>query len=297
MSAGTVARTKTRSDVSISRWLTRNNHGWLLLGYTVLLVAVVWTALPLYWVTISSLKSDADFYDMRTVLWPAHFTVQHYIDMVLNSGFPQNLGNSLVVALGTALVSTVAGSMAGYALVRLRFVGRYAFSRLLIYCYLAPGSVLFIPIFGMMVHLKLTNSLFGLGLTYLTFTVPFCTWMMMGYMRTIPVELEEAALVDGASRWVILWRIVLPLTVPALVVVTVFSFTLSWNEFLYALVLVQQQDKMTAPVGLAFLQSGDIFYWGKIMAASMIMSVPPLLLYLVGQRWLVSGWTLGSVKG
>jgi multiple sugar transport system permease protein len=281
----------------IVRWLGKDNHGWLLIGYLILLVAVVWTVLPLYWVMISSLKPDADFYKLQDVLWPSSFTVQHYVDMLFHSGFPINLRNSLVVALATTAVSTVVGSMAGYALVRLRFGGRKVFGRLLIYSYLAPGSILFIPIFGMMVTLHLTNSLFGLGLTYLTFTVPFCTWMMMGYMQTVPVELEEAALVDGATRWTTLWRIVLPLTVPALVVVSVFSFTLSWNEFLYALVLVQNQSVMTAPVGLAFLQAGDVFFWGKIMAAAIIMSVPPMLLYLFGQKWLVSGWTLGSVKG
>jgi multiple sugar transport system permease protein len=281
----------------LARWWSKDNHGWLLLGYLVLLVAVVWTILPLYWVLISSVKSDAEFYSLSNVLWPSAVTLQHYIDIMFNSGFPENLRNSVVVAIATSLLSTVVGSMAGYALVRLRYRGRSTFGRLLIYCYLAPGSVLFIPIFGMMVQLHLTNSLLGLGLTYLTFTVPFCTWMMMGYIRTVPAELEEAALVDGASRWQILWRIVLPLTVPALVVVSVFSFTLSWNEFLYALVLVQAQNVMTAPVALAFLQAGDIFYWGKIMSASIIMSVPPMLLYLFGQRWLVSGWTLGSVKG
>lgn len=294
MSAAAVPTTSRSS--SLSRWLSKDNHGWLLLGYLVLIVAVVWTILPLYWVTVSSFKSDADFYRMQDILWPGTFTIQHYVD-IIHSSFMINLRNSLEVAAGTTIVSPLVGSMAGFALVRLQFAGRAAFARMLLYCYLAPGSVLFIPIFGMMVRLHLTNSVFGLGLTYLTFTVPFCTWMMMGYMRTVPVELEEAALVDGASRWTALWRIVLPLTIPALVVVSVFSFTLSWNEFLYALVLVQSQSSMTAPVGLAFLQAGDVFYWGKIMAASIIMSVPPLVLYLFGQKWLVSGWTLGSVKG
>lgn len=286
-----------RRPSSIQRWWSKGNHRWLTIGYVVLIVATIWTVLPLYWVFVSSLKPDSLFYDSQDVLFPSRFTVAHYVDMVFHSTFPINLRNSLVVAATTALLSTVVGSMAGYALVRLQFAGRNAFARTLIFCYLAPGSVLFIPIFGMMVSLHLTNSLFGLGLTYLTFTVPFCTWMMMGYMRTVPVELEEAALVDGANRWLILWRIILPLTVPALVVVLVFSFTLSWNEFLYALVLVQKQDVMTAPVGLAFLQAGDTFYWGKMMAASTLMSIPPMLLYLFGQRWLVSGWTLGSVKG
>ena len=287
---------RATSSSSISRWWNKDNHGWLVLGYLVLLVAVVWTILPMYWVAVSSLKTDADFYNTRDILWPGSFTIQHYVD-ILGSSFMVNLRNSLVVAVATTVVSTVVGSMAGYALVRLRFAGRATFARLLIYSYLAPGSVLFIPIFGMMVSLHLTNSLFGLGLTYLTFTVPFCTWLMMGYVRTVPAELVEAALVDGANRWTTLWRIILPLTLPALVVVSVFSFTLSWNEFLYALVLVQDQSVMTAPVGLTFLQAGDTFFWGKIMAASIIMSVPPLLLYLFGQKWLISGWTLGSVKG
>jgi len=291
------AITSTRAPAqSLRHWLAHHNRGWLLAGYLVLLIAVVWTVLPLYWVSISSIKSDADFYKMQDVLWPSSFTLQHFSE-ILNSSFMVNLRNSLTVAISTTILSTIIGSMAGYALVRLKFIGRATFGRLLIYCYLAPGSVLFIPIFGMMVHLHLTNSLFGLGLTYLTFTVPFCTWLMMGYMRTVPVELEEAALVDGASRWVALWRIILPLTIPALVVVSVFSFTLSWNEFLYALVLVQNQDVMTAPVGLAFLQAGDVFYWGKIMAAAMLMCVPPLLVYLFGQKWIVAGWTVGSVKG
>ena len=293
MSAITSNRAPARS---LRHWLAHHNRGWLLAGYLVLLIAVVWTVLPLYWVSISSIKSDADFYKMQDVLWPSSFTLQHFSEIV-NSSFMVNLRNSLTVAISTTILSTIIGSMAGYALVRLKFIGRATFGRLLIYCYLAPGSVLFIPIFGMMVHLHLTNSLFGLGLTYLTFTVPFCTWLMMGYMRTVPVELEEAALVDGASRWVALWRIILPLTIPALVVVSVFSFTLSWNEFLYALVLVQNQDVMTAPVGLAFLQAGDVFYWGKIMAAAMLMCVPPLLVYLFGQKWIVAGWTVGSVKG
>lgn len=287
----------TSPTSSISRWLGRDNRGWLLLGYAILLIAVVWTVLPMYWVMISSLKPDADFYDVKQILWPASFTLQHYSDVLFHSGYPINLRNSLFVAIGTTIVSAITGSMAGYSLVRLRFHGRKLFGRLLIYCYLAPGTILFIPIFDMMVHLHLTNSLVGLGLTYLTFTVPFATWMMMGYMDSVPIELEEAALVDGANRWTILWRIVLPLTVPALVVVSVFSFTLSWNEFLYALVLVQSQATMTAPVALAFFQAGDTFYWGKIMSASVMMSVPPLILYLIGQKWLISGWTLGSVKG
>jgi multiple sugar transport system permease protein len=187
--------------------------------------------------------------------------------------------------------------MAGYAISRLHFRGRALMARTLIYSYLVPASILFIPLFVLMVRLGLTNSLVGLSLAYLTFTVPFCTWMLIGYFRTVPVELEEAALVDGATKWTVLWRIIVPLSAPAMVVVAVFSFTLSWNEFLYALVLVQNKEFMTAPVGLTSFQIADQTFWGAMMSASTIMSIPPLLLYLVGQRWVIAGWTLGSVKG
>lgn len=277
-------------------FLRRKNHGWLLLGYVILVVAAAWTLLPVYWMVITALKSDADMYSVQHALWPSQFTLVHFRDTFVRSAFPVFLRNSLIVACLTALFSTVVAAMAGYALTRLEFTGRRLFARLLIYCYLAPGTVLFIPIFVMMVHLHLTNSLPGLILTYLTFSVPFSTWMLMGYLRTIPSELEEAALVDGATRWITLWRIIMPLAAPAVVVVAVFSFTLSWNEFLYALVLVQNQSVMTAPVGLAFLQTGDVFFWGQIMAAASVMTIPPLLLYLFGQRWVIAGWTLGAVK-
>ena len=142
----------------------------------------------------------------------------------------------------------------------------------------------------------LRDSLVGLTLAHLTFSVPFSTWVLMGYFKTIPVELEEAALVDGANRFTLLWRIVLPLAAPAVVVCAVFAFTASWRELLYALVLTQAKDKMTAPIGLTAYVVGDTFYWGQMMAAATLLSLPPLLLYLFGQRWVIQGWTAGAVK-
>jgi multiple sugar transport system permease protein len=133
-------------------------------------------------------------------------------------------------------------------------------------------------------------------MTYLTFTVPFATWMLIGYFKSLPIELEEAAMMDGASRLTTLWRIVMPLSAPAVVVVAVFSFTLSWNEFLLALVLLTSKDKLTAPIGLSSYIVADVFYWGQMMAAATLMSIPPLLLYLIGQRWVIAGWTAGAVK-
>jgi multiple sugar transport system permease protein len=278
-------------------YLSRKNRGWLLLGYALITLFALWAAIPFYWVLLTSFKSDADILTPSARLVPQSFTLANYAKAFLGTPYPLFLRNSLLVALATTLLSTIVGSMAGYAISRLHFRGRTLVARTLIYSYLVPASILFIPLFVLMVRLKLTNSLVGLSLAYLTFTVPFCTWMLIGYFRTVPIELEEAALVDGATKWTVLWRIIVPLSAPAMVVVAVFSFTLSWNEFLYALVLVQNKDFMTAPVGLTSFQISDQTFWGAMMAASSIMSIPPLLLYLIGQRWVIAGWTLGSVKG
>jgi multiple sugar transport system permease protein len=277
--------------------LTRKNRGWLALGYVLILLFAIWAAVPFYWIILTSFKSEGEILTPTASLLPKSFTLNHYTSTFVKTGFPGFIKNSRIVALSTTALSVVVGSMAGYAITRLRFRWRDSLARILIYSYLVPGSILFIPLFALMVWLKLTNSLVGLSLAYLTFTVPFCTWMLIGYFRTIPLELEEAALVDGATRWTVLWRIIVPLSAPAMVVVAVFSFTLSWNEFLYALVLIQNKDYMTAPVGLNSFQVADQTYWGAMMAASTLMSLPPLLLYLVGQRWVIAGWTLGSVKG
>lgn len=277
-------------------YLARKNRGYYLLGYLILLVYGLWTILPIYWMLVTSVKSDAEMYTAGANLLPVTFTLSHYYSTFFQSAFPRQLLNSFIVSTTTTLMAVVFGAMAGYALTRLRFLGRTVIARLLVYSYLAPGSILFIPIFALMVMYGLWNTLHGLSLAYLTFTVPFCTWMLMGYFKSIPLELEEAALVDGASRWTVLWRIVLPLSAPALVVVAVFSFTNSWNEFLLALVLVQKKEVMTATVGLTFFQVADLFFWGAMMAASTVMALPPLLLYIIGQRWVISGWTLGAVK-
>jgi multiple sugar transport system permease protein len=290
------ARTSER-PTSIVSWLSRKNRGWYLLAYVLLAVLSLWTIFPFYWQLATSLRSDVDLYSSTVALVPHALTLEHYLKIFSPSHpFSTQFTNSVIVALGTTAVAIVLGAMAGYALTRLRFFGRAGLARVLVYAYLAPGTMLFIPLFVMMTNLNLRDNLFGLTLAHLTFGVPFATWMLMGYFKTIPVELEEAAMVDGADRLTILRRIVMPLSAPAIVVVAVFAFTLSWNEFLYALVLVQAKDKMTAPVGLTSYVVGDIFYWGQMMAAATVMSVPPLLLYLFGQRWVIAGWTAGAVK-
>jgi ABC-type glycerol-3-phosphate transport system permease component len=247
---------------------------------------------------VTSLRSDADTYAKEISLVPVSITFEHYRTVLFGpqSQFGVQIRNSFVLALATTIVSVIIAALAAYALTRLRFFGRAGLARLLVYSYLVPGTVLFIPLFVMMTNIGMRDNLFGLGVTYLTFTVPFATWMLIGYFKSLPIELEEAAMVDGASRLTILWRIVMPLSAPAVVVVAVFSFTLSWNEFLLALVLISSKDKLTAPVGLSSYIVADVFYWGQMMAAATLMSIPPLILYLVGQRWVIAGWTAGAVK-
>ena len=163
--------------------------------------------------------------------------------------------------------------------------------------YLVPPSLLFIPLFAVLATLSLIDTHQGLILTYLGFSVPFCTWLLMGYFRTVPLELEEAALVDGCSRLGTLVRIILPMSLPALAVVAFFSFTQSWNEFLYANVFVNSVEVRTITTGLTLFIVEDVFFWGPMMGASFLSSLPPVLLYLVFQRWVVKGLTLGGVKG
>jgi multiple sugar transport system permease protein len=285
-------------SIPIITWLSRKNRGWYLVAYILLVLLTIWTLFPFYWQVATSLRSDASTYAKEISLFPTEITFEHYRTVFTSSTsqFPLQLMNSAMVAIGTTLVAMVVASLAAYALTRLRFLGRAGLARLLVYSYLAPGTVLFIPLFVMMSNLGLRDNLFGLSLTYLTFAVPFSTWMLIGYFKSLPIELEEAAMVDGASRLTVLRKIVMPLSAPAMVVVAVFSFTLSWNEFLFALVLITAKEKLTAPVGLSSYIVADVFYWGQMMAAATIMSLPPLLLYLIGQRWVIAGWTAGAVK-
>jgi multiple sugar transport system permease protein len=292
------ARSAPRSrSTSLVVWLSRKNRGWYALAYVLLAVLSIWTIFPFYWQVATSLRRDVDLYSTHLALVPTSLTLDHYGRVFgTNSPFAGQFVNSAIVGVAVTVVAVAIGALAAYALSRLRFFGRGALARVLVYAYLAPGTMLFIPLFVMMNNLGLRDSLVGLMLSHLTFSVPFAAWLLMGYFRSIPVELEEAAMVDGASRLTALLRIVLPLSGPALVVVAVFAFTLSWNEFLYAFVLIQSPTRMTAPVGLFSYLNGDTTYWGQMMAAATVMSAPPLLLYFFGQRWVISGWTAGAVK-
>ncbi len=270
---------------------------WLkIVGNILLLIFITWTLIPFYWMLVTSLKKHKEIYGTEATLWPQDPTLESYHILFFETDYFLFFWNSMLVALATTFMTVLCASLAAYAIARLDFPGRKILARGMIYTYLVPQSLLFIPLFSIMVAVGLTNSLSGLTLAHLGFTIPFCTWLLMGYFMSIPKELEDAALVDGCTRLGVLFRIILPISLPALAVVAFFSFTLSWNEYLYAIVFNSAPSVLTIPTGLSNFVVEDVFFWGPIMASTIFTVIPPLIVYFFFQRWLITGLTMGAVK-
>ena len=267
------------------------------IGNLLLLLMLLWTAIPFYWMVATSLKPDKEIYGYEATLIPQNPTLANYVTILWDTPYMLFLRNSVTVAVSSTLLSVIAAALGAYAIARLNFPGRTLMARGLVVTYLVPGSLLFIPLFALFSALRLTDSLTGLTLAYLGADVPFCTWLLLGYFRSVPVELEEAALVDGCNRISALWRIVLPLALPAIVVVIFFSFTRAWNEFLYAHVFTSTNQARTITTGLANFMNEDVFFWGPLMASTIISAILPVAMFLILQRGVVKGLTLGGVKG
>jgi len=279
------------------RSVTRTRRVLKWTGNVLLVVFLVWTLVPFYWMLVTSLKKDKEIYGFEATLVPRQPNLDAYRRLFAQTPFVKYLVNSTIIAVSTTAASLVLGCLGAYALARLRFPGRRLIARGLIFSYLVPPALLFIPLFTVMSTLNLIDTRHGLTLVYLSFTLPFCTWLLLGYFRSVPLELEEAALVDGCSRMSALVRIILPMSLPALAVVAFFSFTQAWNEFLYANVFVNSVDVRTITTGLTLFVVEDVFFWGPMMGAACLATIPPVLIYLIFQRWVVKGLTLGAVKG
>jgi multiple sugar transport system permease protein len=270
--------------------------GWIIATYALLVFFLLWTVIPFLWMFMASIKTNKEIYNPEFTIFPKQVFLGHYGDL-LGGPFMMWLRNSTVVSLTSTLLSLVLGSFGAYAITRLQFSGRKVIAVGLVGTYLVPASLLFIPLFQIIANLGMVDSIYGLMLVYPTFTLPFCTWLLMSYFRSIPVELEEAALIDGCGRLGVLFRIVLPLAAPALVVVALFSFTQGWNEFLYAFVFTSSTSSRTLTVGLTLMLGEDVFYWGKMMAGAMMTALPPVIMYTLAQRLVIRGLTVGGVKG
>jgi len=252
---------------------------------------------PFWWIANMSFKTYAQIQFATNIYFPNPFTWENYTGLWTDTRFPLWLRNSLITALVVTATTTVIATLGGYAVARLRFPGRESVASLILILYLVPPALLFIPLCRVLAELGTTNHLTSLFLSYPTFTVPFCTWLLIGFFKALPKELEEAALIDGANRMKAFAKVLLPLATPGIVASAIFAFTLSWNEFLYALVFIQDEKAITVPVGLNLLIYGDVFHWGELMAASVITTIPVVVLYMFIHRWMVEGLVAGSVKG
>lgn len=281
-------------------------NGWILATYVALIFFVLWTVVPFVWMFLASIKTNKEIYQEFTI-FPKNVYLGHYetllfgesagVGMRASARFSTWLRNTVVVALAVTTLSIVLGAFGAYAVTRLRFAGRGIMARGLVFTYLVPGSLLFIPLFQIVANAELVDTLWALILVYPSFTLPFCTWMLASYFRSIPVELEDAALIDGCSRLGVLFRITIPLSAPAIAVVGLFSFTQSWNEFLYALVFTNSVSTRTVTVGLTQMLGEDVFYWGQMMGGAILAALPPVILYMLAQRLVIQGLVGGAVKG
>ena len=252
---------------------------------------------PMYWIAVTAFKSEDQVVTRSHDLWPTPWTLQQFGALFTNQPFGRWYLNTLMVSAASTVVALLCAVLGGYALARLRFRGAQGFTVTVLLTYVMPGALLFIPLYQLLIGVRLTDSLWSLVLTYPTFTLPFATWLLAGYFASIPVDLEEAALVDGCTRLQAFGRVVLPLAKPGLLAVALFTLTNAWNEFLFAFVFITKDEYKTLPVGMQAMITGDVVPQGQLAAASLLVSIPVVVMYAFGQRFLTEGLTAGAVKG
>jgi multiple sugar transport system permease protein len=294
----TILSTSARDDHSVGMSYLESLPRRLVTLYLPLSIIVIVLLFPFYWMALTAIKPDEQLLDLNTYnpFWTWNPTFKHIHKLLFGSYYPLWLWNTMYVAVCSTILSIVASVLAAYAIVRLRYRGAQWVGGLIFLSYLVPPSILFIPLATVVFQYGLFDTPFALILTYPTILIPFSTWLLMGYFKTIPFELEECALIDGASRWQILTKIVLPLAIPGLISAFIFCFTLCWNEFIYALTFLQSVQNKTVPVAIVNeFVDGDIYRWGSLMAGALAGSLPLVILYAFFVEHYVSAMT-GAVK-
>ena len=274
-------------------WRVKSVRLWLPLG-----AYMIFTLFPFYWMAVTSLKPNSELYNRKIMpLIVYHPTLKHYVDLLTETNFLVWTWNTFLVAVVSTAISLVFGAMLAYPLARMRFAGSALIAFGVAATYLVPQPLLFIPLADIITSLGLNDTLTSVILTYPTLLIPFCAWLLMGYFRSVPHELEDAARIDGATRLQTMFKVFLPLCTPGFISAGIFAFTLAQNEFLYALIFLTQTDVRTVPVGaIAELVKGDVFYWGQLMAAALLGSVPVAIIYSFFVEHYVAGLTAGAVK-
>jgi multiple sugar transport system permease protein len=275
----------------------RQKRARMFLVYLVLLGFVLMVGFPLYWIGLTSLRTPKDVYAQKEMLLPRNLTLNNYKQLFTGTEMPRWIANTILVTTVTTFTSLVIAIFAAYALARLRFFGSKTLGKSVLFMYLLPATLLYIPLFVMLNDMGQLNKYMALYLTYPTFLLPFCTWLLLGYFRSLPSEIEDSARIDGCSRFGVLWRIVLPLSMPGIITAGIFAITNAWNEFLYALVFLQSDRLWTIQLGLRSFQLADTMLWGLTMAGAVVTTILPVVLYMALSKYVVSGMTSGAVKG
>lgn len=278
----------------------RRISAWLggLMATLILILLLLFELIPFYWVVITAFKTNQQWTTFQSVFWPDPWSLEQFESLFgPRRAFGLWYRNTAVVAIVATVVSVVVASLGAYGLTRLRWRGSNIFASLVLIAYLMPPVLMFIPIYQIFAVLRLTNKLEGLMVAYPTFGLPFALWLMMGYYASIPREMEEAALIDGCNHFQAWYKVVLPLAAPALLAASLFSITQAWKEFIFAFVFISKERLFTLSVGLAQMIIGDVLPWGELMAASLLMAIPVVIIYTLGQRFMVAGLTAGAVKG
>jgi multiple sugar transport system permease protein len=268
--------------------------------YLPLIAYTLFALFPIYYMFITSIKKDSELYQLKAnplLVTLQGLTLEHYRLLFRETLFPHWIVNSIVVCTTSTGISIVISILAAYALTRLRFRGARLFGYLVFVTYLVPYSLLFLPLSAVVAWLRLSDTLWSLIVTYPTILVPFATWLLMGYFRTIPEEIEQSAMIDGCNRLQSLIRVVLPVALPGVVCATLFAFSLTWNDLLYSMVFISPAEMKTLPVGISTeLIRGDVYYWGALMGGAILGSLPVVLFYVFFMDYYVAGMTAGAVK-
>jgi multiple sugar transport system permease protein len=273
--------------------LNRHVLLWSAIAITISIVCF-----PLYWMMISSVKPYGELFSRKFDLLPGGaITFQNYTELLQKTLFARYFLNSLIVAVLATAGSVVAAVLAGFGVTRFDFPGRKLIASSVLFTYMFPPILLSIPLFVMLKNAGMVNSLFGLALAHISFTLPLAMWLAIIFFEAIPIDLDEAAMIDGAGRLRTLWLVILPIAIPGVVAICVFSFILSWNDYLFALVLIVDETKKTLPVGVAGFVEATSVEWGLLMAGGVLITLPVLIGFSVAQRWLIQGLGAGAIKG
>ena len=275
----------------------RKRKRLMILGRIFIAVCLVVALFPIYWMINTSFKTDYEIYSKVPTWYPHHFSLDAYRHLLTETNFLSGMKNSLIIASIVSLFSIVVAYPVAYTLARIKFRGRKSFSRAVLFMYLLPTSVLYIPLYLLVAKVHLTNSIWGLVLIYPTFTLPYISWILIPHIASISSELEEAALVDGCTRIQTMYRIVFPLALPGIISTTIFTFAMCWGEYLYALVNLTSSEVQTFPIVISGLIFGDMPPWNELMAAAVLAGIPIVLIYLLASSAMVGGKTAGGVKG